>query len=107
VSINLVIKQSSDFYRLYCLLLPLLLFRVTVDMTFRTTLRIVLGGLGQERAFVTGLLAANLVVERLGSGLPAVILDTEADEPHIEFAKSANRLLKSTLTSFGMRSPFL
>ncbi len=61
----------------------------------------------QERAYVTGLLAANLVVNKLGVGSPAVVLDTEPDELHIEYARNANRLFKATLSSFGLRTPFL
>jgi hypothetical protein len=61
----------------------------------------------QERAYVTGLTAANLVVTRLGIGQPAVVLDTEADEPHIAAVKTANRQLKMGLESLGFRNPFL
>lgn len=41
-------------------------------------------GLSQERAYVTGLRAANLVVEELGVGRAAEILDVEEDEPHVK-----------------------
>eukprot|EP00802_Teleaulax_amphioxeia_P012136 Tamp_12174.p1 GENE.Tamp_12174~~Tamp_12174.p1 ORF type:complete len:603 (+),score=105.20 Tamp_12174:1-1809(+) len=52
-------------------------------------------GLSQERALVTGLKAANLVVDSLGQGARADILDVEEDEVHIDAAKRANALLKS------------
>ena len=52
-------------------------------------------GLSQERALVTGLMAANLVVDKFKVGVPARILDVEADEPHIDAGKRLNRLLKT------------
>lgn len=64
-------------------------------------------GTGQERAYVTGLLAANLVVGRLCVGQPAVVLPTEGEEPQMAAARDANRLLKSSLGSLGLRLPFL
>jgi len=51
-------------------------------------------GLSQERALVTGLKAANLVIETLRVGSPAQILDVEQDEPHIDAGKKLNKLLK-------------
>ena len=42
-----------------------------------------------------GLKAANLVVDSLGQGARADILDVEEDEVHIDAAKRANALLKS------------
>eukprot|EP00884_Botryococcus_braunii_P022563 jgi/Botrbrau1/8991/Bobra.0148s0094.2 len=66
-------------------------------------------GLSQERAYVTGLLAATHVVSELGRGSPAFVRDTDPDEPHINFARMANRLFKQTfaMSSYGARSPFL
>mmetsp|Transcript_10302 Transcript_10302/g.28093 ORF Transcript_10302/g.28093 Transcript_10302/m.28093 type:complete len:554 (-) Transcript_10302:461-2122(-) len=64
-------------------------------------------GLSQERAYVTGLSAANLVVQRLGGGRPATILDTEPDEPHVAFARQLAREARSIPESLGLRSPFL
>ncbi|GAX73691.1 hypothetical protein CEUSTIGMA_g1142.t1 [Chlamydomonas eustigma] len=56
-------------------------------------------GLSQERAYVTGLIAANLVVDRLGMGSRARILDTEPDEPHIQIAKEAARQARMVIES--------
>ena len=61
----------------------------------------------QERAYVTGLRAANMVVEKLRVGLPASILPVEPDEPYIAALKGANRAVKSGLEAAGIRSPFL
>lgn len=44
-------------------------------------------GLSQERAYVTGLTAANLVIQRLGRGRPVQVLDVDPDEPHIALTK--------------------
>lgn len=64
-------------------------------------------GLSQERAWVTGLQAANLVCQRLGQGRPADILPVEPDEPHIAAAKELNHGIKGALYGLGLRSPFL
>lgn len=61
----------------------------------------------QERAYVTGLIAANLVVSRLGQGQQMAILDTEADEPHVAVGKDAIRTARQLLETAGLRSPFL
>ena len=42
------------------------------------------GSWSQEKAYVTGLEAANLVVDYLETGIHANILPVEPDEPHIE-----------------------
>lgn len=52
------------------------------------------GSWSQEKAYVTGLEAANRVVERFG-GETATILPVEADEPHVELARSLNRTARS------------
>ena len=44
-------------------------------------------GLSQERAYVTGLVAASMVCDVLGQGKPAVVLDVEEDEAHIALGK--------------------
>eukprot|EP00798_Chlamydomonas_sp_ICE-L_P018499 gene18499-24997_t len=64
-------------------------------------------GLSQERAYVTGLAAANLVVERLGVGNKAEVLDVEPDEPHIALAKDAIKQARMTAKMFGLSSPLL
>ena len=53
-------------------------------------------GLSQERALVTGLMAANLVIDTLGKGRKATILEVEKDEAHIMLGKEVNKALKST-----------
>ncbi len=49
------------------------------------------GSWSQEKAYVTGLEAANLVVQRFGLGQPAPIIPVEPDEPHIQWLRSLNR----------------
>ncbi|MEO1635379.1 MAG: FAD-dependent oxidoreductase [Cyanobacteria bacterium J06631_9] len=49
------------------------------------------GSWSQEKAYVTGLEAANKVVERIGFGSPANIIPIVPDEPHIQLARSINR----------------
>ncbi len=61
----------------------------------------------QERAYVTGLRAANFVVDRLGVGAHASILPVEPDEPYISTLKGVAKGVKSGLESLGIRSPFL
>ncbi|MBE9016234.1 FAD-dependent oxidoreductase [Chroococcidiopsidales cyanobacterium LEGE 13417] len=53
------------------------------------------GSWSQEKAYVTGLEAANLVIERFGKGTTAEIIPVEADEPHIEMMRSLNRNLRN------------
>lgn len=64
-------------------------------------------GLSQERAWVTGLSAANLVIEQLGQGTKANILPVEQEETHITVAKEANKQVQGALRTFGLRLPFL
>ena len=56
---------------------------------------------------MTGLRAANMVINRLRVGLPATILPVEPDEPYIAALKGANRAVKSGLDAIGIRNPFL
>lgn len=62
------------------------------------------GSWSQEKAYVTGLEAANLVINRFGEGNIARILPVEADEPHIQLARNVNQsvrdLGKSLLPDF-------
>ncbi|GFR52690.1 hypothetical protein Agub_g15316 [Astrephomene gubernaculifera] len=73
-------------------------------------------GLSQERAYVTGLSASNLVIARLhgstssSSGWDpklAVILDVEPDEPHVAAARAAARGFRDLASAVGLRSPLL
>ena len=59
-------------------------------------------GLSQERAYVTGLTAANLVVEALGVGQQAKILDVEPDEPHVALGKEIDRGVRGFLEAVGL-----
>ncbi|XP_010918125.2 uncharacterized protein [Elaeis guineensis] len=49
------------------------------------------GSWSQEKAYVTGLEAANRVIDYLGEGDFAKIIAVEEDEPHIETLRSLNR----------------
>jgi uncharacterized protein with NAD-binding domain and iron-sulfur cluster len=53
------------------------------------------GSWSQEKAYVTGLEAANAVVAACHQGHPADILPIIPDEPHIQWARSLNQGLKS------------
>ncbi len=52
------------------------------------------GSWSQEKAYVTGLEAANLVISSLGEGTPANILPVEADELHIQVARAINQTVR-------------
>ncbi len=58
------------------------------------------GSWSQEKAYVTGLEAANLVVERFGNGSKAAIIPVEADEPHIQTARSLNQSVRGWSRTF-------
>jgi uncharacterized protein with NAD-binding domain and iron-sulfur cluster len=58
------------------------------------------GSWSQEKAYVTGLEAANLAVSYLGNGFPAGILPIEADESHIQALRGFNKTLKQLSQSF-------
>ncbi len=55
------------------------------------------GSWSQEKAFVTGLEAANRVIERFKLGQKASIVPVEADEPHIQVAREVNLAARSLL----------
>jgi uncharacterized protein with NAD-binding domain and iron-sulfur cluster len=55
------------------------------------------GSWSQEKAYVTGLEAANRVIQTLGQGQLADILPIIPDEPHIQVARSVNRAFRQTL----------
>ncbi len=52
------------------------------------------GSWSQEKAFVTGLEAANRVVAQLGKGEKAAVIPIEADEPHIQMMRNINQGLR-------------
>jgi uncharacterized protein with NAD-binding domain and iron-sulfur cluster len=58
------------------------------------------GSWSQEKAYVTGLEAANLVIERFGLGNKAQIIPVESDEPHIQAARTINRTVRELVNSF-------
>jgi len=52
------------------------------------------GSWSQEKAYVTGLEAANLIIKEFGMGSSANILAIEADEPHIQVARTINKTVR-------------
>ena len=52
------------------------------------------GSWSQEKAYVTGLEAANLVIDRMGLGQKAAIEPVEPDEPHIRALRDLNRTVR-------------
>lgn len=52
------------------------------------------GSWSQEKAYVTGLEAANRVISQFSQGNPATIISIEPDEPHIQLGRSLNRFSK-------------
>ena len=55
------------------------------------------GSWSQEKAYVTGLEAANRVIATLGQGQPAEILPVIPDEPHIQVMRAVNRFVRQGL----------
>jgi len=55
------------------------------------------GSWSQEKAYVTGLEAANQAIARCQVGQPADIIPIVPDEPHIQFARQLNRWARSRL----------
>lgn len=53
------------------------------------------GSWSQEKAYVTGLEAANLVINRFGYGSKSQILSIEPDEPHIQIARTFNQAIRA------------
>jgi uncharacterized protein with NAD-binding domain and iron-sulfur cluster len=53
------------------------------------------GSWSQEKAYVTGLEAANLVIDKFRIGRKADIHAIEPDEPHIQFARTINRTVRN------------
>lgn len=63
------------------------------------------GSWSQEKAYVTGLEAANQVIERFEQGHKAAILPVETDEAHIQMARNLNQSLRrwgDWLPAFGL-----
>ena len=52
------------------------------------------GSWSQEKAYVTGLEAANRVIEQFGFGEPANIIPIVPDEPHIQAARAVNKTIR-------------
>ena len=52
------------------------------------------GSWSQEKAYVTGLEAANRVVDLLGMGTAASITPIVPDEPHIQAARAVNNTVR-------------
>ncbi len=52
------------------------------------------GSWSQEKAYVTGLEAANFVINQFGLGTEANIIPIEADEPHIQVARIINQTIR-------------
>ena len=55
------------------------------------------GSWSQEKAYVTGLEAANAAIAQCGVGEAATIIPIVPDEPHIQIARQLNRLGRSLL----------
>lgn len=53
------------------------------------------GSWSQEKAYVTGLEAANQVIGQWGQGTPAPILPIAPDEPQIHLARTVNRVVRT------------
>jgi uncharacterized protein with NAD-binding domain and iron-sulfur cluster len=64
------------------------------------------GSWSQEKAYVTGLEAANWVIDRLQKGEKAKILPVEADEPHVWLGRSLTRMAQSWGNWLGENSWF-
>lgn len=58
------------------------------------------GSWSQEKAYVTGLEAANLVIDRFGIGNKANIIPVEPDEPHIDFGRKLNQNIREIGKAF-------
>jgi uncharacterized protein with NAD-binding domain and iron-sulfur cluster len=58
------------------------------------------GSWSQEKAYVTGLEAANLLIDRFGIGTKANIIPVEPDESHIQLLRTINRSMRDLAKSF-------
>ncbi|CAN0098632.1 unnamed protein product [Scytosiphon promiscuus] len=66
-------------------------------------------GLSQERAYVTGLTAANYVMDFFPGhpGRRSPVLQTEPDEPQVAVGKRANKTVRGALKRLGLPDPIL
>ncbi|MCO5601895.1 hypothetical protein L7F22_056021 [Adiantum nelumboides] len=62
-------------------------------------------GLSQEKAYVTGLQAANAAASYLGLPIKIPIVEVEEDEPQFAAAKSVARQFRLVRDTFGFNSP--
>ena len=58
------------------------------------------GSWSQEKAYVTGLEAANRVIRQFGSGQLADVIPVVPDEPHIQAARTANRATRKVSSRY-------
>ncbi|GAB4188607.1 MAG: 15-cis-phytoene desaturase [Coleofasciculaceae cyanobacterium] len=58
------------------------------------------GSWSQEKAYVTGLEAANVVTEYFGQGSRANTIPVEPDEPHIQLARTINKTVRDWSKGF-------
>jgi len=58
------------------------------------------GSWSQEKAYVTGLEAANIVISYFGHGSIANIIPVEPDEPHIQIARTINKTVRDFSKTF-------
>ncbi|BBM99034.1 hypothetical protein MPTK1_1g18160 [Marchantia polymorpha subsp. ruderalis] len=65
------------------------------------------GSWSQEKAFVTGLEAANNALYYLNTGSPAPIIPIEPDEPHVQELRRLNNAAKDLLAPLGIFSNVL
>ena len=63
--------------------------------------------LDQEKAFVTGLEAANRVVDHLDQGELAEIIPVDADEPHVQELRRINEATKGLMSQLPFSQFFL
>ncbi|KAH9309560.1 hypothetical protein KI387_037471, partial [Taxus chinensis] len=64
-------------------------------------------GLSQEKAYVSGLIAANAAARSLGIDFHADIINVEEDEPHVAATKSIVREMRKTAQNLGIDFSFL
>jgi uncharacterized protein with NAD-binding domain and iron-sulfur cluster len=58
------------------------------------------GSWSQEKAYVTGLEAANIAIAYFGRGREANIIPVEPDEPHIQLARTINKTMRELGQTF-------